>query len=70
MARSDSGSGWHEGPMSDAELQVFKEALDELGKHVNEFLAEGTDQTQEEIDAAIENYSMPDPLKAKLANDS
>ena len=56
--------------MSDAELQVFKDALDELGKHVSEFLAKGTDQTQEEIDAAIENYSMPDPLKAKLANDS
>ncbi len=56
--------------MSDAELQAFEDALDELGERVSEFLAEGTDQTPEEIDAAIENYSMPDPLEDKPVDDS
>lgn len=56
--------------MSDAELEAFEDALSELGERVTEFLAEGTDQTTAEIDAAIDTYSMPDPLEDKSADDS
>lgn len=70
MARSESGSDWHEGPMSDAELDAFEDALGELGERVSEFLAKGTDQTAEEIDAAIDDYSRPDPFEDKPAEDN
>ena len=70
MARSESGSDWHEGPMSDAELEAFEAALGELGERVSEFLAEGTDQTPEEIDTSLDDYSMPDPLEDKPVDDN
>jgi hypothetical protein len=56
--------------MSDAELEAFEDALGELGERVSEFLAEETNQTPEKIDTSIDDYSMPDPLEDKPANDN
>lgn len=64
MARSESPNG----PLTDAELTSFRDALGALGERVSEFLAEGTDQTAEEIDAAVDEYPMPDPLEDRPAD--
>ena len=47
--------------MSDAELEAFEDAIGELGDRVNEFLAEGTDRTPDEVAADIEDLPKPDP---------
>lgn len=59
MARSESPDG----PLTDAELTSFRDALSALEGRVTEFLAEGTDRTSEEIDTAVDEYPMPDPLE-------
>jgi hypothetical protein len=48
--------------MSDAELEAFEDAVGDLGDRVSEFLAEGSDLSEEEIDADVEDLPMPDPL--------
>ncbi len=48
--------------MTDAELETFEEVVGELGDQVNEFLAEGTDRTPDEVAAAIDDLPKPDPL--------
>ena len=48
--------------MSDAEIEAFQDALDELGIRVSEFLAEGTDRTPEDIEKAVAGYERPDLL--------
>lgn len=62
MARSESGPDWNEEHMSDAELEAFEKGVDELGDRVTEFLADGSDQTSEDIEQAVREYDMPDPL--------
>lgn len=39
-----------------------QDADGELARRVSEFLAEGTDQSADEIEEAIEKMPMPDPL--------
>jgi len=48
--------------MTDAELEAFTDALEELGGRVSEFLADGTDHTPEELEAAVDDLPKPDPL--------
>lgn len=68
MAQSDAGREWQEEPMSDAELEAFEGAVGELGERVSEFLAEDTDRTPEEIEAAIDELPKPDPLDDEPAD--
>ncbi|XVH33872.1 hypothetical protein ACNS7O_19035 (plasmid) [Haloferacaceae archaeon DSL9] len=55
--------------MSNAELEAFENALDELGVRVSEFLASGTDRTPEDIEATVREYDMPDPLEDRPIDD-
>ena len=48
--------------ISNAELEAFTDALGDLGERVTEFLAEGTDRTPEEIEAAVDELPKPDPF--------
>jgi hypothetical protein len=48
--------------MSDAEVDAFEDAVDDLGERVSEFLAEDTDRTADEIEAEVDDLRMPDPL--------
>lgn len=63
MARSESGPEWGGDDLSDAELEAFRDAIGELGERVSEVLADGTGHTPEEIEAAVREYSLPDPLE-------
>jgi hypothetical protein len=65
MARSESPDG----PLTEDELESFEDALGGLEERVTEFLADGTDRTPEQIDAAIDEYDMPDPLKDRPADE-
>jgi hypothetical protein len=56
--------------MTDAELASFRDALSALEDRVTAFLAEGTDQTAEEIDASVDGYAMPDPLEDRPVSGS
>jgi hypothetical protein len=49
-------------PISNAELEAFTEVSGELGERVTEFLAEGTDRTPEEIEAAVDELPKPVPF--------
>jgi hypothetical protein len=55
--------------MTDAELEAFTDALDDLGVRVSEFLADGTDHTPEEIEAAVDDLPKPDPLDDRPADE-
>jgi len=69
MARSDAGPNWGSEPMTDAELEAFTDALEELGGRVSAFLAEGTDHTPEELEAAVDDLPTPDPLDDRPAEE-
>ena len=62
MTGSESGPDWREEPIRDAELEAFADAVGDLSERVSEFLAEGTDDTPEEIEAEVDDLPMPDPL--------
>jgi hypothetical protein len=62
MTGAESGPDWREEPIRDAELEAFADAVGDLGERVSEFLAEGTDDTPEEIEAEVDDLPMPDPL--------
>lgn len=55
--------------ITDDELESFEDGLQNLEDRVTEFLAEGTNRTPEDIDAAIDDYDMPDPLEDRPADD-
>jgi hypothetical protein len=55
--------------LTDAELEAFTDALDDLGVRVSEFLADGTDHTPEEIEAAVDDLPKPDPLDDRPADE-
>lgn len=55
--------------LSDDELTSFEDALGELGERVTEALAEGTDETPEEIEKQVQEYDMPDPVDDRLVAD-
>ncbi|GAA0716843.1 hypothetical protein GCM10009060_05010 [Halorubrum trapanicum] len=69
MARSESGAEWRDEPMSDAELDAFEDAVDDLGERVSKVLAAGTDQTLDEIEAEIDDLQMPDPLDDRAVDE-
>ncbi|MDZ7747169.1 MAG: hypothetical protein U5K28_11990 [Halobacteriales archaeon] len=48
--------------MSDAEVDAFEDAVDDLADRVSEFLADGTDHTPADIEADVDELPMPDPL--------
>ena len=49
--------------MSDAEIEAFENALNDLGRRTSEFLAKGDDTlTADDIEAAVEELPKPDPL--------
>ena len=58
MARSERPN---EG-LSENELDAFEDGLGDLEQRVTDFLAETTDRTPEQVDAAIDEHSLPDPL--------
>lgn len=55
--------------LTDAELEAFTDALDDLGVRVSEFLVDGTDHTPEEIEAAVDDLPKPDPLDDRPADE-
>jgi len=55
--------------MSDAELEAFNDAVEDLGDRVSEFLADGLELSAEEIDADVEDLPMPDPLDDRAADE-
>jgi hypothetical protein len=54
--------------MSDAELKSFEDVVGDLGDRVSEFLAERSDLSAEEINADVEDLSVPDPLDDRAAD--
>lgn len=48
--------------MSDAELEAFQNAVDDLGDRVSEFLVEGTEMSVEELEDDVDEFPMPDVL--------
>lgn len=65
MARSERS---HD-ELTDDELASFEDGLEDLESRVTEFLTEGTDRTPEQLDAAIDDYEMPDPLEDRPVDD-
>lgn len=57
MARSTSPNE----PVTDEELERFQQAMRDQRSEIREDLAELTDRTPEEIEAAVAEYEMPDP---------
>ncbi|WP_423995204.1 hypothetical protein [Halorubrum trapanicum] len=55
--------------MSDAELDAFEDAVDDLGERVSEVLAAGTDQAPDEIEAEVDGLQMPDPLDDRAVDE-
>jgi hypothetical protein len=55
--------------MSDAEIEAFEDAIEELGGRVSEFLAEESELSAEEIDANIADLPMPDPLNDRAVDE-
>ncbi|SEH51860.1 hypothetical protein SAMN05192561_10464 [Halopenitus malekzadehii] len=55
--------------MSDAELDAFEDAVDDLGERVSEYLADGTDHTAAEIETDVDELPMPDPLDDRAVNE-
>ena len=51
--------------MSDAELEAFKQAIDEIGDRVPEFLVEGTDRTPENVEATVANLPRPNLIDGR-----
>ena len=48
--------------ITDDELASFEDGLEGIESRVTKFFIEGTDRTPEQLDAAIDDYEMPDPL--------
>jgi len=55
--------------MSDAELDAFEDAVDDLADRVSEFLADGTDHTPADIEADVDELPMPDPLDDRAVDE-
>ncbi|SFS98921.1 hypothetical protein [Halostagnicola kamekurae] len=68
MARSESGSDWNEEQITNAELEAFEDSVGELGDRVSEFLAK-SDHTPADIEKAVREYDMPDPLEDRPAEE-